>query len=221
MGNFFGNYLQRQMPNVIIGAMEKAQTQYLLRKLNQVFKDGYRPARGNESYCYRLNNGDYASDMVNCFGHVFNLRNHQFEDYQIVPAIEKWGHRYFTGFFNHGSTNPERAQLMLDFIQETGLKVTECDPAEPVTQFDSWKMALYFGEEDFHCFLEDTPHQWSEKLGFNTRVNHHKFAIPPRLYNIPISCSSGLDYDLYHTYKITNPYASESNPYVKDRELGR
>ena len=199
--------------------MEKAQTQYLLRKLNQVFKDGYRPARGNESYCYRLNNGDYVSDMVNCFGHVFNLRNQQFNDYQIAPAIEKWEHRYFTGFFNHGSTNHERAQLMLDFIRETGLKVTECDPAEPVTDFKSWKMALYFADNDMHCFLEDAPHQWSEKLGFNTRVNHHHFATPPRLHKFTIGWGCETDYDLYNTYKITNPYADESNPYVKDRNI--
>lgn len=202
-------------------AMEKEQTEYLLRKLNQVFKDGYRPARGKESYGFVLRNGAFAGDMANCFGHIFNLRNQQFDDYQIEPPLNKWGVRYYTGFFNNSDTNQARAALMLDFIRATGLQVTESAPAEPITDFKSWKMALYFNNFDFHCFLEDAPHQWSEKNGSNIRVNRYNFATPPRLHKLAIGWAYQLDYDLYNTYKITNPYADENNRYVKDRVLGR
>lgn len=202
--------------------MEKEQTEYLLRKLNQVFQDGYRPARGKESYFYSLknNNRTLVSDMVNCFGHIFNLRNQQFDDYQIEPPLDKWKTHYYTGFFNDADTHQKRAALMLDFIRETGLKVTKCDPAEPVTDFKSWKMALYFNDFDFHCLLEDAPHQWSEKMGTTIRVNHHHFAIPPLLRTTD-NCFFGVGYDLYNTYKITNPHADENNRYVKDGILGR
>ncbi len=61
--------------------MNHAQTHYLLKKLRQVFRDGYRPVRGDEPYGVALDNGTTANNMVNCLGHTFNLRNRQFNDY--------------------------------------------------------------------------------------------------------------------------------------------
>lgn len=120
--------------------------------------------------------------------------------------------------------NRDWAAKMLDFIKEIGLRVQECDPLEPVTDFRSWKIALYFSIDDFHYLLEDTPNQWSSKCGFSKRLEQLDRRRAPRKYryfNLP---DPDMDtYYFYNTYKITNPYADENNRYVKDyfAERGR
>lgn len=197
--------------------MEADQTRYLLHKLNRVFKDGYRPARGNQPYDQFLKSGVMAEDMVNCLGHIFNLRNQQFDDYFIAPADEYWHESYFTGFMRQANNDCRKvAELVVDFIRETGLKVAECDPAEPVTDFKSWKIAMYFSEVDMHYLLEDVPQKWSGKLGFSDQVERLRGVTPPARYAV----KDGFwipAYDLYNTYKITNPHADESNRYVQER----
>ena len=197
--------------------MYSESTQHLLRKLNQVFKDGYRPARGNESYRVMLNNGVQAYTMVNCLGHIFNLRNQQFNDYQFTP------YRMYGAFdgITHNS-NKKATQRLFDFIQATGLKIEECDPNKAITDFKSWKVALYFEDskasKDFHFMLEETPQHWSSKIGFGPCIDQIQGTTPPReYYNQVIICPG--KYEFYGTYKITNPNASESNRYVQDRTL--
>lgn len=181
-------------------------THHLLSKLHQVFKDGYRPARGNESYAAQLKNGVLAGDMINCFGHTFNLRNQQLDDYQFTPD------RIY-GYFpaEPGASGQTRAQPMLDFIQETGLRVAACDPNEPITDFKSWKIALYFAPSDFHFLLEEAPGRWSSKLGFSFEVDQNLY--PPQKYY------GAFDYNLFNTYKITNPHADANNRYLQGRTL--
>ena len=188
-------------------------TQHLLRKLRQVFKDGYRPARGNESYDVMLNNGAKAYIMVNCLGHIFNLRNQQFNDYQIMP-YKMYGTFDGIGFNKH----KKAAKRMLDFIKETGLKVEECDPNKTITDFKSWKIALYFEDseyrKDFHYLLAETPQLWSSKVGYRPFVEHIYTTTPPSIYRNQID-NDTTPYEFYAAYKITNPNASESNCYVK------
>ena len=188
---------------------------HLLGKLRQVFRDGYRPARGAESYNVRLKNGLWAYQQVNCLGHVFNLRNQQFNDYDFKP------YRMF-GDFVLGPWENKHAWLgqMLDFIKDTGLKVEECSPKETITDFKSWKTALYFvrfgySAGDFHYLLEDMPNQWSSKCGFRDNFEQLNLVTPPLIYKNQIDRSL-TDYDFYGTYKITNPNADPNNPYVKD-----
>lgn len=197
--------------------MYTESTQHLLRKLNQVFKDGYRPARGNESYNVVLDNGVKAYTMVNCLGHIFNLRNQQLNDYQFTPQ------RMYGAFDNIGyNSNKKAAKRMFDFIAETGLKIEECDPHKIITDFKSWKIALYFEEnkvsKDFHFMLEEAPQCWSSKIGFGPYTEHIQGTTPPQEYcNQVIAIPS--KYEFYGAYKITNPNANESNRYVKDRTL--
>lgn len=184
--------------------------EHLLRKLHKVFKDGYRPARGNESYwdhaLFDGRNRTYLIDRVNCFGHIFNLRNQQFKDYGFKP------YNLYGRFDKEKLRQPAAfAQDLLDFIKETGLRVTECDPKEPINDFKSWKVALYFAPTiDFHFFLEDAPQKWSGKLGCSGPVTWQTKL--PLKHNF-----KQYDYDFYNTYKITNPHADETNRYIQDR----
>lgn len=193
------------------------ETQHLLRKLQKIFKDGYRPARGNESYNVKLKNGLPAYGAVNCLGHIFNLRNQQFNDYQIKP-YQLYG--YFPGLST--SSNNQAVERIFDFIQETGLKVEECAPNENITNFESWKIALYFvtskWHKDFHFLLEDTPHNWSSKLGFEPYLEHYQGVIPPLQYRNLVEDFPPA-YCFYGTYKLTNPNADENNKYLQDRTI--
>ena len=211
--------------NVLFAPVDDERSKkHLLRKLSRVFKDGYRPARGAESYNVRLDNGFWAYQQVNCLGHVFNLRNQQFNDYNFLPIP-------MFGFFPQApwEDNHDWARKMLAFIQATGLQVEECDPVMPITDFRSWKTALYFsqprgwGLPDFHFLLEDAPRQWSSKCGNDNAFEQFYHRTAPQEYQC---CTANSDthcltrdpdtYYLYNTYKITNPNADPNNPYVKD-----
>lgn len=194
------------------------ERKHLLRKLYKVFKDGYRPARGNEYYNVKLDNGVKAYEQVNCLGHVFNLRNQQFNDYKIKP-YKMFG--YFSGL-RASRFKEDATEQMFDFIKETGLKIEECDPKKTITDFKSWKVALYFHDtpwhKDFHFLLEDAPRNWSSKLGFEPYVEHNYELVPPKIYRNLVDNNPD-PYEFYGTYKITNPNADENNRYVKDRTL--
>lgn len=201
--------------------MEKEETKYIIKKLYKVFKDGYRPARRDESYDVKLKNGLYAGSMINCMGHIFNLRNKQFDDYKIKPCRvydfkgETYSEPYFTDFIKYHESKKD-AELMLDFIKETGLKVAECAPDEDIRDFKSWKIALYFSRGDFHYLLEDFAGSWSGKDGDSKVVEYFKSKKPPMEYYHAHTQSK---YKLFNTYKITNDNADENNKYVKDRTL--
>lgn len=201
--------------------MEQEKTKYILKILNRIYKDGYRPARNKESYNVKLKNGLEAGCMINCMGHVFNLRNKQFDDYKIKPydATEFFGEYftepYFMDFLKYNN-NEKDAQLMLDFIKETGLKVVECAPDEIIKDFKSWKIALYFSKGDFHYLIEDFPGCWSGKVGDTNIVEHFNGLTAPKEYHCNNANST---YKLYASYKITNENANENNKYVKDRIL--
>lgn len=193
---------------------QDSQTRHLLSKLQQVFRDGYRPARGDESYQVKLKHQYYAYDRVNCFGHIFNLRNQQFNDYQIKP------YELYGNFFDNNRS--DLTQNLFDFVRATGLTVEPCAPGRTITDFQSWKIALYLDfntfDNDFHFLLEDAPHKWSSKIGFSPYVEHLKFNLPPKEYRqTSMPNPRSRKYQFYGTYKITNPNADLNNPYVQDR----
>ena len=189
------------------------QTEHLLSKLRQVFKDGYRPARGTESYNVKLANDVKAYTMVNCLGHIFNLQNQQFNDYKFKP------YKMFGYFPRLGlNSNDKAADRMFDFIKETGLQIEECAPDKPIEDFKSWKIALYFEDNkwhrDFHYLLEDAPQRWSSKVGFKPYVEHIYETMPPLMYHNLVD-TYPVNYQFYGTYKITNPNADTNNRYLK------
>ncbi len=201
--------------------MNQEKTEYILKVLHKVFKDGYRPARGNESYYKKLKNGLYVGNMINCMGHIFNLRNQQFDDYKIEPYklfSHGYSYPYFTGFMKDAYKYEESAKLMLDFIKEVGLKVEECSPNEIISDFKSWKIALYFSSRDFHYLLEDRHQNWSSKIGNKNLVEQIRGIEPPKEYQNQVDTFPNI-YNLYATYKITNKNADENNKYVLDREM--
>ncbi len=198
------------------------QTEHIIRKLWQVWRDGYRPARGNESYEYRLKNKTLASTMVNCMGHIFNLRNQQLDDYDFGPF------QIFNDFPSINQDPYEKTvKQMFDFIKETGLKIEECAPDKTIDDFRSWKIALYFENKiincgnqniyrrDFHYQLEEGPQLWSSKLGFTPSVEYINTKEPPQVFQSSISEFEPTVYNLYGTYQLTNPYADENNRYLK------
>jgi len=201
--------------------MNQERTEYILKILYKIFKDGYRPARSNETYYKKLKNGIYVGNMINCMGHIFNLRNQQFDDYEIEPYksfSHGYAYPYFTGFMKDAYKFDESAKLMIDFIREVGLKVEECYPNEKITDFKSWKIALYFSSRDFHYLLEDSHQNWSSKIGNKNIVEQISTEEPPKEYQNHVDTFPNL-YNLYATYKITNKNADENNKYVLDREL--
>ena len=196
--------------------MEQEREKYIIKVLQKVFQDGYRPARGDEPYSVRLKNGVPASGMVNCMGHIFNLQNQQFDDYEIKP-YEVVSHNYAFPYFMglKADSNDKSARMMLNLIKKTGLKVTECAPDEIISDFKSWKIALYFSAKDFHYLLEDFPRQWSGKIGDTGIVEHFNNLTPPKEYCNHRNTLPAI-YRLYGTYKLTNKKADENNKYVKD-----
>lgn len=201
--------------------MNQEKTRYILKVLNKVYKDGYRPSRFNEPYDVKLKNGLDAGCMINCLGHTFNLRNKQFDDYNIKPYKisnflgETLPVPYFTEFLKYDN-NQKNADIMIDFIKKTGLKVVKCAPNEIITDFKSWKIALYFSSNDFHYLLEDFSGAWSGKDGNFNIVEHFDGQTPPKEYNNEHTKST---YKLFDTFKITNPNANRNNKYVRDKDL--
>jgi|GEM_PF-1912394 len=192
---------------------QQEDIQQLLTRLQKVFKDGYRPVRKTESYSVTISNYTKAFNVVNCLGHVFNLTNQQLEDYHIVP------YRMFGCFPKlNKKSNFQTKHDLFDFIQETGLKIEECAPDKTITDFKSWKTALYFESDgrykDFHFLLEDAPQIWSSKVGYTSYFEHLYEKVPPEQYHPLID--NKYVYDFFGTYQITNPNADENNFYVKD-----
>ena len=201
----------------MLWAMDNEQkTKRLLTKLRAVFKDGYRPARGFEPYNEQLKMGLQISDFVNCFGHTLNLRNAQLYAYQILPDL------LYSNFPSIDRvSNGEAAHYFLDFLREIGLKVQPCDPGEPINDFKSWKIAMYYDNgvlngRDFHFLLHESPQLWSSKVGFTPYVEHIVSTTPPTEYHPESVPESPIFYELHDTYKITNPNADPNNRYVQN-----
>lgn len=190
------------------------RTEHLLSKLQQVFRDGYRPARGTQSYNIMLKNKAKIYAMVNCFGHIFNLQNQQFNDYHF-DAFPLFGNFSGMGY----EPQDKAAKRLLEFIRAAGLKVEACDPTKTVEDFKSWKIAIYFEKNphkrDFHLLLEEQPNLWSSKIGFEPCVEHIFSKEPPELYYNLVD-DDPVVYELFEVDKVTNPFADANCKYLKN-----
>ena len=193
---------------------------YIIEKLWQVFKDGYVPSRGKESYDYELSNkSGNIYNFTNCLSHAcFNLTNKMFDAYNINPP--KFHDCSYFGLMMHpGDTDGKIAQRILYFIRETGLKVEDCDPNIPVRDFNSWKMALYTANDDYHLLLEEPARRTARFFRSHRRIWTSKAGYWGDFCKelegeLPTVMRSGRYY-LYNTYKITNENADEDNPFVR------
>lgn len=169
----------------------------LLKNLNEIFRNGYVPARGSESYRVRLSNGKRASELVNCLEHAcFNLTNEQ---------LDKCGlNKNNSGLFgdinlNFIKFNRYYEESLLGIIKCVGLKVKRCSEVNSLKN-NQWKVALYFEYSDvfrdFHFMLQEKNGLWSSKLGDLDTIEIYEE--PPLVYK--------RSYVKYGTYKITNPY---------------
>ncbi|MBQ8444590.1 MAG: hypothetical protein IJX25_04485 [Clostridia bacterium] len=177
-------------------------------KLQQIFKLGYLPSRGNQSYkeCRQ-----YA--IPNCFAHAcFNLTNEQLEKFN------KADFGAFRGFIQSiFHANRHITADLFDFVRECGLKVTKSNSRIP-SRDNEWKVALYFGRErftkDYHFLLQEKDGSWSGKIGSEMELNHYP-TLPKQ-----VQCNFEYPYTLYGVYKITNPFACKSkrSPKIDNEE---
>ncbi len=183
----------------------------MLKKLQKIFKMGYVPDRGNETYRYLINdpvNNDeiFTGKLCNCFGHAcFNLKNKQYVEYEISRK-DKF---FFYDFINDlkSKNNDEAAKLLLKRIEEVGLSVSPAQSTDKIKD-NQWKVAMYFDRisygkteilRDFHFLIQQKDGSWQGKNGFTFNVETYK--------DLQFYCSPY--YALHKVYTITNPNARE------------
>lgn len=178
----------------------------VIKKLNEVYKRGYLPSRGDESYRLSFPNGIKYYDVINCVAHAcFNLNN------DILGKIglrrEEYGaFRDFGGLFY----NREKiGRNIFNFIRGVGLKIEPCHEDEKI-KFNQWKIATFFdtNHKDMHFMLQERDGRWSSKQGNHENIDY--FDEIPKRYNGK--------YDFCGTFVITNPYV-ERDINIKDDNL--
>ncbi len=167
------------------------------KKLNVIYKHGYLPSRGTESYKVMLDEDVYAADLINCYGHAcFNLTNRQLKEFGITSRDTNF---LWCLWEDPAAKFSYVAEQMEKFIRSTGLKVARCKPNEK-TKSNQWKIAVYYQSEgdidDYHFMLQEKSGIWSSKLGASDHVDTYD-DLPRPYYR---------DYTFYATYIITNPY---------------
>ncbi len=185
----------------------------MFKKLQEIFKNGYVPDRGDETYKFTLPHRDpdmfsilKTGDLCNCLGHAcFNLKNEHFEKYKINISDS----RFFQGFIKDKETreNDVMAQKILNKIKAVGIIVSPAQNTE-VLKNNQWRIAMYFDRigigstnylRDFHFIIQEKDKTWSGKDSWNFDV--HKYD------KLPEICDDY--YKLYNVYTLTNPNARE------------
>lgn len=183
----------------------------MFKKIQRIFKSGYVPDRGDETYFYNfidpvLKQEVYTSEICNCFGHAcFNLKNEHFKNHKISLVNRDF-------FYNFGTdletkNNEEIEKLILKKIESVGLIPSL---AKDTTQLknNQWKVAMYidrisFGQNDvfrdYHFMLQEKDGRWSSKDSFKVDVEKYD----------ELTKHFGLYYKLHNVYTITNPNAKE------------
>ena len=178
----------------------------VVKKINQILKLGYVPARKNQSYMAVTREGYVVSDIANCLEHsFFNLTNQHFYAYNITYSETD----IFFSFLNPDFTNP-RVQMIeevLAFVKSTGLKIRPCKEDKKLGA-NQWKVGAYFAERpvnmpqlqcDIHFVLQEQDGTWSSKFGQFEDIKIYK--------NLPKKINTEFrEYELVNTYQVTNPY---------------
>ncbi|MBQ8444589.1 MAG: hypothetical protein IJX25_04480 [Clostridia bacterium] len=186
--------------------MDKENT---VLKLNKVFKKGYVPSRGSQSYSFVSpvsHEGYFFS--ANCFAHAcFNLTNELIDKVKINLQDSL----AYASPIDHTAGLESTEINLLNFIEKTGLKIEKIDNFDIINNFpemisdNQWIIALYFCEsnnfKDFHFFLQEKDGRWSSKYGYRDVLNF--FDELPFKYVAPNKIDT---YYFYSKYLITNPY---------------
>ena len=177
------------------------ESKSILKKLRKIFKKGYIPSRGYESYEY-IPTKFYlpVGQLGNCFTHAcFNLKNEHYEKYKI----SKSEFESLRNLDTYGGSIEDIRKELFDFVSKAGLTFEKCEPDTPVKP-NQWKVAYYFdiGDwPDFHFLLQEKNGTWNDKISTTNHMNFYSSA-PNRIYHTNES-----DYYLQGFYIITNPYA--------------
>ena len=180
--------------------MEMDSREKVVEKLSGIIKSGHTPCRKLMQY-----DREFGIKFANCFMHAcYNLTNEQLSrNFSIQDA------KGFTGFWSN-----DKSQILnnfISFMQETGLKITECHPSQILKQ-NQWEIAYYLTTDfdsadllsgDYHFALKEENDFWTAKRGFHGTVDYFDY-LPKKIHRI-----SG-DYILQGTFVITNPYAPEN-----------
>lgn len=184
-------------------------------KLNKIFKLGYVPSRGKESYEEKNSDGLAFCTLINCFGHAcFNLKNSQLEVFDCDESRNFGNHIEYPG-----QPNYEIARNLFDFIKAVGLKVRRvgknCIPGT-----NQWLVALYFAKsmfdgtnQDYHFMLREKDGIWSHKMGHKKTVDY--CSKPPRSF----VSNAYYRYTLYGYFLLSNPYAKSKDLNLQDAKF--
>ncbi|MBP3432016.1 MAG: hypothetical protein J6K39_04110 [Clostridia bacterium] len=173
----------------------KKSEKALLKNINEIYKKGYIPARGNQTYKYVAKSANSeVSELVNCFAHAcFNLTNQQLTDCQITSESSRIFWKFpIDGFRSHDILR------MKKILAQTGLEVKRCK-ADQRPENNQWKVAFYCDGAwgDIHFMLQERNGTWSSKLGAQRKIEKFGTTYPPKKYDT---------YKLHSFYMITNPY---------------
>lgn len=161
----------------------------IIKKLNNIFKLGYIPSRGNQVY------KPYVSECFNCVEHtIFNLKNEHVTDYKITPFQS----RIFWNLNCEGSADPQKIEKrILEVVTSTGLCIQKTNEYKEI-ESNQWKIAYYFSPQwnDYHFMLQENDGSWSSKAGVCSKLEYYSDL--PYIYN--------KHYELQSVYVVTNPY---------------
>jgi len=176
----------------------------LIKKLNKLFKKGYLPSRHNVSYNGQYTKGEQIENLTNCFTHAcFNITNEDLKRMNITKENASWIQIRTVLYDDFFLDEEETAKSLFSYVRETGLEVEE-DNDNSILKKNEWRVALYFryplfDNGDYHFLLQERDGSWTEKVGTSPTVSSLP-SLPQKLHGFN-------GYDLYKTYKITNPYA--------------
>lgn len=174
--------------------MEKYEN--IIKNINTIFRQGYVPSRGAESYRSLLPNGVRICRVTNCLEHAcFNLTNKQLAECKIDTKSSD----LFGNFEALNISNEKYEADILKLVRNVGLEVKKC-PENKILKNNQWKVAMYFEDmgdrRDFHFMLQEKNGMWSSKQGDLDTVEIYQE--PPIVFK--------RTYVKYGIYEITNPY---------------
>ncbi len=167
----------------------------IIKKLNEIFRQGYTPSRGKEEYSVDCIDNIPIARLANCFVHAcFNLKNDHYWDYYITSREAK----QMKCFYNESDDDELVQKKLITFVKRTGLLIKPCDQ-NLVVRENQWKVGLYFSNwsclSDYHFLLQEKDGTWSGKRGLTKLVDRFE-ELPQQVY----------DYELKEIFVITNPY---------------
>ncbi len=167
-----------------------------IKKIKDIFTDGYIPRRGNEEYL------SYSKN-INCFGHAcLNLTNRQINALREAnPSLKIFD---IAGLGNVDDDNYWE-ECLYAFIKMVGLEIKPIKTEKIKLAKNQWLIALYDAAIDsYHFARKEFDGSWTAKESFTSTIS--RFNKLPRRYINP-NPNDPYENILNKLYVITNPYA--------------